>query len=662
MISPKGLTVLSVLALATLVRAEENRFNLVDQQEFWVNRGFSLTLESNVGKDGLLPTSAIKLRLKVGDGKSVRTIEAPGPLPVNSTVNVSVAISSSKATLVVDGKSISSDGGFVASSSSQASAGDTYVWARSRTAYRVQQGDYNFNGATGSAASPLPWQLQLFDFSQGVTFDQKVESTVSFKTSFKIVPITADMMKGAVDKYGQAAAADWPEKVKSDADLTKSAEEEKSRSKDWKRPADWDKFGGLKGVWTDKATGFFRVTKHEGVWWLISPEGNPVFYTGLCTAPATLWETTPVTGREAIFLDLPPKDGPTTKLWQRKDPWSGEAKDSLALHSWNLYRKFGADFEQKSVEETGQRLQQWGFTGVGKWADDIPDLPRVVTLNLADVPKLTRHLDVFDPAACEKAKAHLAETVTPLVNDPYVLGFSIGNEYEEVILTSEIKEILEKHKDSATAIAVRKAVKLSSPPTDAEIEQARQFYAKAYYSYLYKTMKAMAPNHLYFGYWTSVGWWQNEADWDMVVPYCDVLGYDLYSPHYGGRDGQSKKLIDKFDKPTLLGEFGNPPNYGGTRGYSWYQTVEKDDAAAGARYAEFIRDAAADPRCVGTMYFQYRDQPITGRGPGRDVDLVQGEAYAFGFVDITDRPKWDIILPARDANLAAAKTRLKLKG
>jgi hypothetical protein len=62
---------------------------------------------------------------------------------------------------------------------------------------------------------------------------------------------------------------------------------------------------------------------------------------------------------------------------------------------------------------------------------------------------------------------------------------------------------------------------------------------------------------------------------------------------------------------------------------------------------------------VGVCYFQYRDQPLTGRGPANGSDeLVQGEHFAFGLVDVTDRLKWDFVKRVRDANLGAARARL----
>jgi len=38
---------------------------------------------------------------------------------------------------------------------------------------------------------------------------------------------------------------------------------------------------------------------------------------------------------------------------------------------------------------------------------------------------------------------------------------------------------------------------------------------------------------------------------------------------------------------------------------------------------------------------------------------VYGENYAEGLVTITDRPKWDLVRPVREANLKAARWRVE---
>ena len=96
------------------------------------------------------------------------------------------------------------------------------------------------------------------------------------------------------------------------------------------------------------------------------------------------------------------------------------------------------------------------------------------------------------------------------------------------------------------------------------------------------------------------------------------------------------------------------------RGSGRYGPVHaKDDAEAGELYRKWVRDAAANPYCVGLGWFTYRDQPLTGRGPGRGDRLVIGEHFAFGLITITDRPKWDLVRRMRSANLQAARWRLQ---
>jgi uncharacterized protein (TIGR03437 family) len=63
---------------------------------------------------------------------------------------------------------------------------------------------------------------------------------------------------------------------------------------------------------------------------------------------------------------------------------------------------------------------------------------------------------------------------------------------------------------------------------------------------------------------------------------------------------------------------------------------------------------------VGVAWFEYRDEPVSGRGflGETDLDLVEGEDYAFGMVDVADRPKYDLVNQVRATNLAMAQRRL----
>jgi len=191
---------------------------------------------------------------------------------------------------------------------------------------------------------------------------------------------------------------------------------------------------------------------------------------------------------------------------------------------------------------------------------------------------------------------------------------------------------------------------------DSDVEQLRRFYEARYYETLYRTIKSIDPNHLYLGNWIVPSWWEDEEDWRIHAQYLDVIGYDRYATTYA--DPLLLKLQAETDKPTLCGEFSLPCWYDGKKGLGRYGTWTKDETEEGNLYYNWVRDGARNPNCVGLIWFMYRDQPLTGRGPGRGDALVYGEHYAFGVVTETDRVKWPLVIRMREANFQAAKWRL----
>ena len=138
-----------------------------------------------------------------------------------------------------------------------------------------------------------------------------------------------------------------------------------------------------------------------------------------------------------------------------------------------------------------------------------------------------------------------------------------------------------------------------------------------------------------------------------------MIGYDRYSPVF--EDSQLRSLASSTAKPIFLGEYSFPPTYSLLRGYEAYPLVTAaDDADAGAQYQANLQAAAHNPWCVGAAWFEYRDEPVSGRGflGETDLDLVEGEDYAFGMVDVADRPKYDLVSQVLETNLAMAQRRL----
>ncbi len=485
-----------------------------------------------------------------------------------------------------------------------------------------------------------------------------------------------------IDRYGQCVYAEFPEKVHSDADLLADIAAEEEILNTMPPSADFDKYGGSLAVgWREEATGFFRVVKRDGYWWLISPEGNPCFYIGMNNVRGP---STPTTSREFLFEWLPPREFPWSAAWI-DDPWGLETfEESFVFSTANLIRKYGENDWWVEASEIGhRRLRSWGFTGGGKW-----DMPYGFVLTpvlwTSVTPTLVGHPDFFDPAVQEVFRSELAGQIEPRRDDPRILGWSYQNEYAAIITGDEIRQILAKPANTPSKralldysldelyagalaelakaweldVASRDELYAASPvPPDSDIERLRCWYADGWYGFVYATIKDIDPNHLVIAPWCVPAWWENERDWYLQARHCDVMGYDRYAMSY--EDAQLARLKREIDVPTFCGEFSFPPTYGFVRGYGAYRSSwADDDADAGQRYYEWVRAAAQDPSCVGLSWFQYRDQPLTGRGPGYGPDLVYGEHYAFGAVTVTDRPKWPLVRRMREANLQAAQWRL----
>ena len=293
-------------------------------------------------------------------------------------------------------------------------------------------------------------------------------------------------------------------------------------------------------------------------------------------------------------------------------------------------------------------------------------------------------MDVFDPEVRAQFREDLEKEIGPRRDDPLVLGWSYGNEYGEIVKRTEIAEIMkmgadvpakraliyhaiaERHEGSAPkaaeawdaqpAVTVEALCEAELELPAEDVELLREFYEDKYYECLYQTFKEVDPNHLYLGNWIVPTWWESEEDWRIHARHVDVIGYDRYAPSYD--DELMRRLAAETDKPILCGEYSFPAWYGGQRGFGRFHTNAADDADGGELYKGWMRGAAEDPHCVGMLWFHYRDQAITGRGPGRGVEAFFGEHFAFGLITETDRPKWDMVRAMREANLAAPAQRL----
>jgi len=113
-----------------------------------------------------------------------------------------------------------------------------------------------------------------------------------------------------------------------------------------------------------------------------------------------------------------------------------------------------------------------------------------------------------------------------------------------------------------------------------------------------------------------------------------VVSYNIYKPGVA-----SFEFNGGADVPLLVGEF----HFGALdRGlfHTGLVPVENQQARAEA-YRNYVRGALKHPQFVGCHWFQYYDEPTTGR-------CLDEENYQIGFVDIADTPYAETIAACRD--------------
>jgi hypothetical protein len=388
-----------VLALAAGVRTPVwaatqtlSQFTLAAQHDWGGKKGFYLIIDNHSTDGQPAPLSAARLTLGIGDGQSWQG-KAQGALTLGQAHQARVVINEHDATLWLDGQEVGKLNATMAPADREAFVGNVQQpWARGPAEYEVVQSKLVVNSPAWdenqSWAELTPAQ-RVMGVSHKVTDPRPLRVPITLTATFTLQPpVDVATVGPLVDAYGQATIAEWPEKVINDADLQAATQREDDQLRRWGEPAGRDAYGGLTDLgWRERGTGYFRVMQRGGTWWLLSPQGNPLFYTGVCTAPAQDWDATPLTGREMLFAELPARDGPAAAAY-RGPAWGERQGEYLALQAANMEKKYGDDWAKIAADLTLRRLKVWGFSGLGKWTG-MRGAPELVVLGRSRIENLT---------------------------------------------------------------------------------------------------------------------------------------------------------------------------------------------------------------------------------------------------------------------------------
>lgn len=390
-----------------------------------------------------------------------------------------------------------------------------------------------------------------------------------------------------VDAFGQFAHGTWKGKVTSADELRADLARERRTLQ--KAPGAWDDVGGWAQGPQLEATGRFRTAKVGGRWWLVTPSGH-LFYS---------------LGINVIKLDSDAPNGLLHPEW-----YCTPAQRAMSFPTWNLQAKFWVqDVRAPYYEFLLQRLDAWGINTIGNWADGeltrLGRKPYVMAwmAKPAGVPMLPNGFyDTLDPAFEDAFKAAGRAAMVPgsalavAATDPMCIGFFIDNEL--------------------------------SFPTDSA-------YYEPYFRVCREVLAEGAPGKLYLGC-RFKGFRASEALWRAAAKYCDVISVNSYVNSVA-TVMEGEYAVPRVDCPILHTEFHFGTLHRGMFSAGLCPVGDQCDRARA--FTRVVEGALRHPNFVGSHWFQYRDQPLVGRG--------DGEAYQIGFVDVCDRPYGPLTKAAR---------------
>lgn len=477
-----------------------------------------------------------------------------------------------------------------------------------------------------------------------------------------------------VDRLGQYRHRAWPGKAADVDELRRRKDEEERELERHPGPDTWNAFGGWKSGPQLRATGYFRVEKVRGRWWLVDPEGRLFWSHGVdCVG---MLDATAVVDRESWFASLPEPGGALSRHFVEgaralKGHYAGRKVRAYSFAGANLERKYGDAWREASAAMAHRRLRGWALNTVANWSSaSVSRLRRTAytdSVTAGDTPPIAgsegywgKFPDVFDPRFVEGLRRQMDGKRGGSAGDPWCLGYfsdnelSWGEEYSlaEAALRSPagqpakqafLRELRDRHgtverlnaawgtrHESWEALAEAREVPDRSRAAS-DLGNFATRIAETYFRTVRDTLREHAPHQLYLGCRFA---WVNARAAAAAAKYCDVVSYNLYQHSVA-----DFRFNGGADVPLLIGEF----HFGALdRGLFHTGLVPVENQAARAEaYRHYVEGALRHPQFVGTHWFQWQDEPTTGR-------VWDEENYQIGLVDVADTPYRETVDAVRD--------------
>lgn len=490
--------------------------------------------------------------------------------------------------------------------------------------------------------------------------------------------VVDNSLVGFVDQFGQYTRRTWPWRSFSRQDLLdRNSSEEADLTAN---PGLGETLGSLRLPITQFRDRWRVVRTQSGKAYFLTPEGRYFWSLG-ATSVGSASETI-VEGREMMFTGLP-AFGDAKAQFYGSTIKNGQAKRTYSYYSANLLEKYGDAWPTAWVSKAKRRFESWGLNTLGSGSSigtlSNQNIPFTVVLTTDQYPTRlqtpiaywTTLPDPYGPDFTTWMTQNFGTVLRAFGNNPRLLGAYVDGEHSWGYRNGTLREKYQvplaaldapKGQPAKAAFVNQLYVKygtigalnaawgtsfdswtmlrdnritLTDPQATAATADLSAFlynFAKTYAFRVRAAIKANTPNVLWLGSRDSYLTCPNEAFGGLQL-YADVISVTQYDDaafvpwsYYAG-----------LSKPVLISEFSFSCREGNSFPQMTFPRVDVNTQVDRAARARAYMDAALlNKNIIGLHWFTYVDQPITGRP-------IDAENYAFGLVDVTDRPYQELV-------------------
>lgn len=442
-----------------------------------------------------------------------------------------------------------------------------------------------------------------------------------------------------IDRFGQLNYGEWPDKVANDAELQADGQADLRFASGADLPAGRSVYGGWAEGPQLEATGFFRVARHQERWTLVDPDGHLFWSIGVTGVGQG--SDTPTKGREVLFEE------PNAEM--------------IRFYWDNLEAKYGAGkWKPRHVQVALARMRDWGLNTIGAWS--MPEMMEarrvpytlIVHTALQGFGPIKKIPDPYSSRFLDSLDAGLAQLAEEHAGDSWLIGVFVHNELHWENGTTLVEGVLAASPETPARLACVAFLKerygdlpalneawgsayesfaeigkggdtYGNPQCRQDLEAFLGRFADTYFAACHDAVQRHFPNHLYLGCRFHQ---LNPAVTRAASRYCDVISTNLYRYSVANFSLQADE-----DRPWLISEF----HFGVREKGVWGAGLTAAGSAQNQAdlYGLYLNDALRHPNFVGAHWFQWSDQPVTGR--------PDGENFRVGVVTIVDRPNLPLV-------------------